>query len=160
VENGKKDKSALIKPIKLQGEWVLDSNKGYQFRTELGYEKGKQTIQIDSPSYLGGNGNTPGPMAYCITGITSCFLATFASVAAMEGIRLTKLKISTECNVNFAKTFDVYDEPITEAIISQIEAESDNADKEKLRWVLEMAKERCPAVYSMSHILKFDTEIK
>jgi uncharacterized OsmC-like protein len=160
IESGKKDKLALKKPVKLQGEWILDSSKGYQFRTELAYEKGKQVIEIDSPSFLGGNGNRLGPMAYCIAGITSCFLATFASVAAMQGIRLTKLKSTTECNINFAKTFDVYDEPITETISSQIEAESDNADKEKLRHILRMAEERCPAAYSMSHQIKFDAQIK
>ena len=81
IENGKKDKAALRRPVKLQGEWILDSTKGYQFRTELGYEKGKQVVEIDSPSFLGGNGNMLGPMAYCITGITSCFIATLASVA-------------------------------------------------------------------------------
>ena len=68
IESGKKDKSALRKPVKLQGEWILDSTKGYQFRTELGYEKGKQVIEIDSPSFLGGNGKTLGPMAYCVAG--------------------------------------------------------------------------------------------
>src|SRR5687767_4342635 len=64
IESGKMDKFALRKPVKLQGEWILDSSKGYQFRTELAYEKGKQVIEIDSPSFLGGNGNRLGPMAY------------------------------------------------------------------------------------------------
>jgi hypothetical protein len=41
----------------LQGEWNFDPSKGYQFKTELSYEKGKQVIEIDSPSFLGGNGN-------------------------------------------------------------------------------------------------------
>lgn len=160
VENGRKDKTALRKPVKLQGEWILDSKKGYQFRTELAYERGKQVIEIDSPSFLGGNGNRLGPMAYCIAGITSCFIATFASVAASQGIRLTKLNINAECDINFAKTFDVADEPVTEGISFQIEAESDNADKEKLTQVLKMAEERCPAIYSMSHIIKVDAWIQ
>jgi len=56
VQNGKKDKSTLRKPVKLQGEWNFDPSKGYQFKTELSYEKGKQAIEIDSPSFLGGNG--------------------------------------------------------------------------------------------------------
>ena len=49
VESGKKDKQSLRKSIKLQGEWNLDPSKGYQFRTELSYEKGKEVIEIDSP---------------------------------------------------------------------------------------------------------------
>jgi uncharacterized OsmC-like protein len=160
IESGKKDMSALRKPVKLQGKWILDSTKGYQFRTELGYEKGKQVIEIDSPSFLGGNGNTLGPMAYCVAGITSCFIATFASVAAGQAVKLTKLKVNAECNVNFAKTFDVADEPMTEGINFQIDAKAENSDKQRLQEILRMAEERCPAVYSMSQVIKVNAEIK
>jgi uncharacterized OsmC-like protein len=160
LATSKKDKSTLKKPVKLQGEWNLDSTKGYQFKTELSFEKGKQVIEIDSPSFLGGSGNRLGPMAYCVAGITSCFIATFASVAASQGVRLTKLSVSTQCNINFAKTFDVADEPITEGIDFQIDAQSDNADKKKLEEILKMAQERCPAMYSMLHVIKVNAKIR
>ena len=160
IVNGKKDKQTLRKPIKLQGEWNLDPSKDYQFKTELVYEKGKQVIEIDSPSFLGGNGNRLGPMAYCIAGIASCFIATFVSVAASKEIRLTKLNVNTECVINFAKTFDIADEPITEGINFQIEAESDNASKEKLQELIKMAEVRCPAMYSMKHEVKVNAVIK
>ncbi|MFZ0405056.1 MAG: OsmC family protein [Nitrososphaeraceae archaeon] len=157
--NGRKDKSTLKKPVKLQGEWNLNPFSGYQFRTELSFEKGKQAIEIDSPSFLGGNGNKLGPMAYCVAGISSCFIATFATVAASQGVRLTKLNTTVECGINFAKTFDVADEPITEGITFRINAESDNADKSELRRLLKMAEERCPAMYSMSHAIKVDATV-
>ena len=160
VENGKRDKSTLKKPVKLQGQWNFDPSKGYQFKTELSYEKGKQVIEIDSPSFLGGNGNRLGPMAYCVTGIASCFIAPFVSVAATKGIRLSKLKVNTECIINFAKTFDVADEPITEGINFEIEAQSDNADKQQLQQLVNMAEERCPAMYSMKHEVKVNASIK
>ena len=156
---GKKDKSTLRKPVKLEGEWILDSPVDYQFKTELSYENGKQIIEIDSPSFLGGNGNRLGPMGYCVAGIASCFIATFVTVAAVQGIRLTKLTANVECKINFAKTFDVSDEPITEGITFRIDAVSDNADKSKLQQLLKMAEERCPAVYSMSHIINVEATI-
>jgi uncharacterized OsmC-like protein len=159
VDNGKKDKSTLKKPVKLQGEWNLDPSKGYQFKTELAYEKGKQVIEIDSPSFLGGNGNRLGPMAYCVAGIASCFIATFVSVAATKGIRLTKLNVNTECMINFSKTFDVADEPITEGINFEIEAQSDSGDKQQLQQLVKMAEERCPAMYSMKHEVKVNAII-
>ena len=34
-------------------------------------------------------------MVYCVAGITSCFIATFASVAASQGVKLTKLIVNT-----------------------------------------------------------------
>jgi uncharacterized OsmC-like protein len=156
---GKKDKSTLRKPVKLQGEWNLNPTSGYQFRTELSFEKGKQIIEIDSPSFLGGSGNRLGPMAYCVAGIASCFIATFVTVAASQGVILKRLYANVECNINFAKTFDVADEPITEGITFKIDSDSDNADKSMLERLLKLAEERCPAMYSMSHIIKVDATI-
>lgn len=69
------------------------------------------------------------------------------------------MNASVECDINFAKTFDVTDDPITERIAFRIRAESDNADKSKLQRLLEMAKERCPAIYSMSHMVDVDAAI-
>ncbi|MEM4611917.1 MAG: OsmC family protein [Candidatus Nitrosocaldus sp.] len=160
IEQGKKDKSALRKIIRLEGEWILDESKGFQFRSEMAYEKGKQVLEIDSPTWLGGQGNRLGPMAYCIAGLTSCFIATFASVAASKGIRLKRLKVSSNCTINFAKTLDVADEPITESINFDIDAEAENADKAKLEEILRLARERCPAVYSMEHVIRVNAILK
>jgi len=95
-----------------------------------------------------------------VAGITSCFIATFTSITATQGIKLTKLNVNTECMINFAKTFDVADEPITEGISFEIDAESNNADKQKLQELVQMAKERCPAMYSMSHVIKVNAQIR
>ena len=160
VEDGKKNKQSLVKPVKLQGEWILDPAKGYQFKTELSYEKGKQVIEVDSPSFLGGNGNRLGPMAYCIAGITSCFVGTFAGVAASQGIKLEKLSVNTQCNVNFSKTLDVVDEPIVNGIEFDMDVKAYNADKKRLEQILKMALERCPAMYSMSHNIPVNATIK
>jgi uncharacterized OsmC-like protein len=160
TENGRKDRQSLRKPVKLEGEWNLfDTDKGYQFRTELSYEKGKEVIEIDSPSFLGGSGNRLGPMAYCIAGITSCFIATFVTIASSQGITLSKLNVRSECNINFAKTFDIADEPITEGINFEIDARSENADNNKLQEILAIAEEKCPAMYSMRHEIKVKATI-
>jgi len=68
ANEGKTNRSALRKKVRMQGEWNLDPTKGYQFRAEMLYEKGKQVIEVDSPSYLGGSGSRLGPMAYCVAG--------------------------------------------------------------------------------------------
>lgn len=160
VEEGKTSRQSLVKPVRMQGEWVLDHAAGYQFRTEMQYEKGKQTIEVDSPSFLGGSGNRLGPMAYCIAGITSCFVGTFAGVAASQGIRLERLAVSAQCSVNFAKTLDVADEPIVGGIEFELDVKAANADGKKLGDVLKMALERCPAMYSMSHTIPVNAKIR
>ena len=163
IENGQKDKQLLKKPVKLQGEWNFDIQKGYQFKTELSYEQGKQIIEIDSPSFLGGNGGRLGPMGYCVAGITSCFIATFVNVVSSQGIRLEKLNVNAECNINFAKTFDIADDPITEGINFEIDvktAGNETVEKQRLQELVKMAEERCPAIYSMSHVINVNAKIK
>jgi uncharacterized OsmC-like protein len=160
VDAGKKDRATLHRPVKLKGEWLLDPAKGYQFRTEMSYEKGKQVIEIDNPSFMGGSANRLGPMAYCVTGIASCFVSAFAYVAAMRNIKLTKLTVEAECMINFAKIFDVADEPIMEGLKLQLDAQSENADRSKLEEILEMAKERCPAIYSMTHLIRVQANLR
>ena len=81
-------------------------------------------------------------------------------MAANQGVKLKKLNVNAECSINFAKTFDISDEPITEGIKFEIEAESENADKNRLKELLKMAEERCPAMYSMSHTIRVDAQIK
>ncbi len=160
IEEGRNDLSTLRRPVKLAAEWNLNPDKPYQFKTELAYEKGKQVIEIDSPSFLGGNGNRLGPMAYCVAGITSCFITTFVTVASSKGIRLSKLNVNAQCSINFAKTFDIADEPITEGIEFQIEAGSQDADKQQLEEIIRLAEERCPAMYSMMHEIKVNAIIR
>ena len=159
IAKGKEDISTLRKPVKMQGEWNLDPNSEFQFKTELAFEKGKQVVEIDSPSFLGGEGNRLGPMAYCISGITSCFIGTFVGITAQQGVKLTKLTVTTQCNINFAKAFDLSEEPITEGISFEIDAQSGNADNQKLQEILKMAEERCPAMYSMAHKINVNAKI-
>ena len=52
------------------------------------------------------------------------------------------------------------DEPITEGIEFQIEAESQDADKQQLEEIIRLAEERCPAMYSMMHEIKVNAIIK
>ncbi len=159
IQKGKEDISTLKKPVKLQGQWNLDENSEFQFKTELPYEKGSTVIEIDSPSFLGGGGNRLGPMAYCVAGITSCFIGTFVGIAAQKGVKLSKLKVNTSCNINFAKTFDLSDDSISEGIDFEVDAQSDNADAAKLQEILDLAKEKCPAMYSMTHKVDVNAKI-
>ena len=120
----------------------------------------EDAIEIDSLGFMGGAGNRLGSMGYCVTGITSCFIGTFVSISSAKGIKLSKLSVNVECMINFAKTFDVTDEPIIENINFEIDAQSDNADKQKLQEIISLAKERCPAMYSMLHVIPVNAKIK
>jgi uncharacterized OsmC-like protein len=42
-------------------------------------------------------------MGYCVAGIASCFIATFVTIAAGQGVRLTKLTANVECKITLQK---------------------------------------------------------
>lgn len=159
ISEAKSNKEALRRKTKLSGEWVLDSSKDFQFITVLEYENGKQILEIDSPSWLGGKGKRPGPIQYCLAGLTSCFLATIATIASMKGIKLAKLKSDTECSLNFSKTLDLGDEPIIEEVNFAIEIEAD-VDRKDLEELIKEALEKCPAIYSLRNIIKANAYLK
>jgi hypothetical protein len=80
----------------LQGEWNLGPTTVYQFKTELSFGKGKQIIEIDSPSFLGGIGNTLGPMAYCVASTASYLFESFETDSSKDMTALSVI-ILTEC---------------------------------------------------------------
>jgi uncharacterized OsmC-like protein len=159
IDDGKKDVEILRKPIKLHGEWVLDAGADFQFKTELEFEKGKQTIEMDSPSFLGGHGSRLGPTNYCVLGIASYFALTFAILAARQGVYLRRLTIDAECVVNFAKYLDVADKPLVEGVKFRLGVESKGSDRKKILQLVKMAEERCPAVYMLTHKVRVQTEL-
>ncbi len=99
-------------------------------------------------------------MAYCLMGLASSFTNTYVVVAAQQNVKLAKLMINAECSINWAKTFDVAEEPIIEGTKFQLDVQSDNADKKKFQQILKMAEDRCPAAYSMRNRIKVETELK
>lgn len=157
VASMQKDLSKAKKTNKVEGEWSLSN--GAQFKAEVSFENGKVTFEADQPSFLGGGGLAPGPMIYCLYGSASCYVATFATMAAMEGIELKKLKVIAESNIDFSKVFGLSENPIAEKVKFTLIVETD-APKEKIRQLEEMSRQRCPAVYCLTNPIPLETELK
>lgn len=158
VVKGIKDDLSKAKRVnKIEGEW--NTREGVQFTSEIQYERGKIFLEADQPTFLGGNGTKPGPMHYCLYGSASCYAATFATLAAMENVKIKKLKILAESSIDFSRVLGLSDNPIIEGVKFTLEVESD-ASKEKLKELERLATERCPAVYCLTNPIKLDTELK
>lgn len=142
---------------KIEGEWNL--NQGSQFRATVQFENGKVTLEADQPTFLGGGGTQPGPMIYCLYGSASCYVATFATMAAMEGVALRKLRVTAESNIDFSKVFGLSDNPIAEKVKFTLYVESD-APADKIRELEELSRQRCPAVYCLTNPIPLETELK
>ena len=145
------------KVIKIEGAWNLA--EGAQFSATLSYEGGKVTFEADQPTFLGGGGTAPGPMLYCLYGSASCYVATYATVAASEGVTLTSLKVTAESYVDFSRAMGIGDNPIAEKVKFTLDVIGD-ADEAKLKELEVLAAERCPAVYCLTNPIPLETELK
>lgn len=157
VEVFKDDLSKAKKINKIEGEW--NTAEGVQFTSEIQYEGGKVIMEADQPTFSGGSGTRPGPMHYCLYGAASCYAATYATLAAMEGIKLKSLKILAESQVDFSKIFGLTNNPIIEGVRIILEVDSD-APEDKLKELEDQARERCPAVYCLTNSIKLETGLK
>lgn len=156
VEKIGKDLATAKKVNRIEGEWNLQG--GPQFRATVTFEKGKATLEADQPTFLGGGGTMPGPMIYCLYGSASCYAATFATIAALEGVELKKLSITAESSLDFSKVFGLSNNPIAEKVRFTLNVES-SAPADKIREIERLSKERCPAVYCLTQPILLETEL-
>lgn len=110
------------------------------------------TLEADSPTFLGGGGLRPGPIPYCLFGFATCYAGTFAGVAAEQGVRLKRLKVTAETTVDFTRALGLGDTPPSEGVRFIVEAEADG-DREVLERLKTSAYERCPGVYCITHAM-------
>ncbi len=157
VEAVSADLSKAKKVNRIEGEW--NTGEGSQFRATVQFEGGRMTLEADQPGFLGGGGTQPGPMIYCLYGSASCYAATFATMAAMEGIELKKMTIVAEAAVDFSRVFGLSDNPIAEGVKFTLTVDSD-ASADKLRELEELSKQKCPAVYCLTNPIPLTTELK
>mgnify|MGYP001607895140 CR=1 FL=1 len=157
VEEVKKDKSKALKVKRVEGAWNLEDGK-VQFTSTLEHANEATIVEADGPPFMGGSGIKPDPVQYCLFGLAACFAQTFASIAAEKGIELKKLKVSPENKVNLSKALGLSDEPIVERV--KLIVEVSNVDKDKIKEIEQLAKERCPGIYCLTNPIKLDIELK
>lgn len=143
--------------MRLEGEWLFNESEIPQFRAEVQAEKEKFVIEADQPTFLGGGGTRLGPMHYCLYGVAACTAATFATVAAVEGIELKKMRVAIESNMNFSKVLGIAEAPIIEEVKLKITVVS-NASDQKIGQLGRIAEERCPAVFCLTNQVKMTVE--
>lgn len=156
VEEVKKDKVKALKVKRVGGTWNFEDGKP-QFASTLEHANGSTVVSADAPPFLGGNGIKPDPVQYCLFGLAACFAQTFASIAAEKGVELNKLKVSAENKVNLSRALGLGNEPIVERV--KLIVEVSDVDKDKIKEIEQLSKERCPGVYCLTNPIKLDIEV-
>lgn len=117
------------------------------------------TLEADSPTFLGGGGLRPGPIPYCLFGFATCFAATFASVAAEQGVRLSRLSVAAETTVDFTRSLGLGDRPPSEGVRFVVRAEGEGG-REIWERFKALAYERCPGVYCITHAMPLTVDLE
>lgn len=154
----KGDPSKARKTQVIEGEWNVKEDKA-QFKSTIKFENGETVFEMDSPTFMGGGGNLPGPMHYCFYGLASCYTATFVTMASMLGIELKKLTTRVEADINFSRVFGISDAPVMEEVRVTLSVVSD-APEEKIKEAEELAIQRCPVVYTLKNPVKLTPFLK
>ena len=146
------------KTNRLEGVWNLEAGQP-QFSARVAFEGGEITLEADQPTGQGGGGSRPGPMLYCLYGLASCYVATFATTAAVMGVELKRLGVAVESDVNFAPVFGLSEGPIIEGMRITLSVESD-VPEEKIAEIEALAAQRCPGVFCMANAIPFETRLE
>ena len=157
LELAKKDKSNAVKIKTIEGEWVLQDGRA-QFLSELKHEKGITKIEADAPSFMGGSGIRPDPVQYCMFGLIACFAQTIALIASEKEIKLKKLKITAENQLNLLKAMNLGNEPPTKMIKLNVLIDGDN--KKALEEIINEAKQRCPGIYCLTNPIPLQIQVQ
>ena len=138
---------------------LQDLTPGSSFQSTIEFEDGQTIFEMDNPTFMGGGGNLPGPMHYCFYGLASCYTGTFATMAAMLGIKLKILTTRVEADVNFSRVFGLEDQLIMEEARITLHVVSD-APEEKIKEAEALAKQRCPVVFTLRNPVKFSPRLE
>jgi len=157
VEEAKQDLTKSKRTKKVECLWNFDERKP-QMESKLSHPKGDTTIYSDLAPFMGGSGLAPDPIQYCLFGLAACFAGTLMSTAAMMGIKIQGLKVSAENYMDFSKTIGLTNNPITEKTKIITEVKSD-ANKNQLKDLERLARERCPGVYCLINPIPLELEL-
>jgi uncharacterized OsmC-like protein len=149
------DPSAARLDVMLNGEWRTHDALS-QFGGVVKFPRGEVLFEADFPSFLGGEGRAPTPLAYCFYGAMCCYGATFATQAAMAGIHLQSLRIALSLTVDFHAALGLGDIPPLSPFEFHVEVETDASD-EDVQLVKKLADERCPAIWAMQNPVAYAT---
>ncbi len=141
---------------RITGSWVFKEGKP-QFISTVKYPKGKVVLKTELPPSAGGWGKSPDPIQYILYGFAGCFAATFAVIAAGEGIELERLEVTAETWLDIRKMFGVSSDNIMEKVKFTVKTEG--ASRDQLEKILALTEERCPGIECVTRPIPLEVEL-
>ena len=149
IDEIQQDQTAASLDFNFEGIWHTEQDQ-VQFSGEIAFPQGELTLSADFPTFLGGEGRAPSALTYCFFGALSCYGSTFATQAAMAGVKLDTMTISLKLGVDFRTALGVGDFPPMTGFEFNVKVKSDASDTD-IQNIKQLTDERCPAIWAMNN---------
>ncbi|MCS6955514.1 MAG: OsmC family protein [Candidatus Calescibacterium sp.] len=157
VAEGVSNPELLRKNVSVEVKWNMNDGES-QMCSVVVYPLGKKELDIDQVDFLGGGGRSPNPIQYCLVGLASCFLSTFAIVCKELNLNVKSLSVIAKNRMNLSLPLGLDNEKVSEGVEFEIIVDSDD-EKERFEQAKNIAISRCPAVWCMQNSVPVDARI-
>lgn len=144
------------------GARVFNSVTGYRIDGQLHHaDERKFVVLIDEPVELTGTDAAPGPVEHLMHALGSCMAATISANAALQGVRLTRLEVALESDLDLHGFFglDEHVRPGIGALRAKITIAGD-ADANTLRQIARRGYQYSPVRDSVENGVTLRPEIE
>ncbi len=157
VEHGQSDPGVFTMHKRVEGTWSFaDGTPAYT--ASMAHGDRETSLSVDVAPGFGGSGLAPDPLQYMLTGLGACYAATLVTVAAMEGVDLSELRVVAEQDIDVARVYDMGDGPLIEQITVTVTVATDVSDDTLARWQ-QAARQKCPFAFTVINAVPLHTVV-
>ncbi len=158
LERARQDPSVLKMHKRVEGTWSFAEGTP-AFTTTVAHGARTTELAVDIAPGFGGSGLAPDPLQYMLAGLGACYAATVVTVAAMEGVELTELRVVAEQDVDVSRVYEMGDGPLMEQISVTVKVGGDVEDETLARWE-QAAREKCPFAFTIINAVPLHTRVE
>lgn len=149
------DPAAAKKENVIEGRW---ESKEAVFRSTIETPQGSVTLSAAVPPFLGGRGQGPGALHFCLFGSAACYVGTLVAVAAEEGIDLGEVTVRIANKVNFRPVLGIASEPTVEGVTIEVNC-SAAIPEQTLHRLKVKTDAQCPGMYCLTQPIPVTTRV-
>jgi uncharacterized OsmC-like protein len=158
VERGRTDPGVFRMHKRIEGTWSFAEGMP-AFTTTVAHGDRTTELAVDIAPGFGGAGLAPDPLQYMLAGLGACYAATVVTIAAMEGVGLTELRVVAEQDVDVSRVYEMGDGPLMEQISVTVKIGGDFDDDTLARWQ-QAAREKCPFAFTVINPVPLRTRVE
>jgi uncharacterized OsmC-like protein len=158
LERAQQDPGVLRMHKRVEGTWSFAEGTP-AFTATVAHGSRTTELAVDIAPGFGGSGLAPDPLQYMLAGLGACYAATVVTVAAMEGVEITGLRVVAEQDVDVSRVCEMGDGPLMEQVSVTVSLSGDIDEGALARWE-QAALEKCPFAFTIANAVPLHTRVE